>query len=122
MKKYKSADCKRIQQDALAMIGVELTDDEELGLYTHLADCPECRKQFRLDRKIWQALGAHPALTADAGFERMLSLRLSLEEHSKPDIVCIDRVLGSSEMENLQTTEPYDLSTLMSAFASEMLQ
>ena len=122
MKHNKNANCSRIQQDAMAMIAVELTDGEEVNLYEHLAQCPTCRKEFRFDRKIWSALCAQPALAADGNFERMLSLRLAPEEPSELDVVRVDRVLSELEMQAAAQVEHYDLSTLVSMFVSEMPQ
>ncbi len=95
----------------IALLGVELTDDEEQMVYAHLSDCPHCREQFRRDRKAWQAISTCPAVTADASFDRMLSLRLSLEEH-EPRPEQVDRVLPELETEDVEQDARYDLSRL----------
>jgi anti-sigma factor RsiW len=121
MSKPNKMKCEHIQEDAIALLGVELTDDEEQMVYTHMSNCPHCRDQFRRDRRAWRAIGACPAVTADPSFSRMLSLRLSLEEHEpKPEQV--DRVLPALESEDVDQDARYDLSRLASVFASAMPQ
>jgi len=110
--------CERVQEDAIALLGVELTDDEEQAIYAHMSNCPQCREQFRRDRKIWRAISACPPVTADPSFDRMLWLRLALEEH-EPRPEQVDRVLP--ELVGEQDTR-YDPSRLASVFASAMLQ
>lgn len=117
-RKPNKTSCERVQEDAIALLGVELTDDEEQAVYEHMANCPHCREQFRRDRKTWRAVSSCPPVTADPSFDRMLWLRLSLEERElKPEQV--DRVL--LELGPEQDTR-YDLSRLASVFASAMPQ
>lgn len=122
MDKPSKMKCGRIQEEAIALLGVELTDDEEQMVFAHLSNCPHCRSEFRKDRKAWQAISTCPVVTADSGFERMLSLRLSLEdpEQTKPESV--DRVLPALDIDNLAEDARYDLSRLASVFASAMPQ
>lgn len=122
MKKTGEMKCGRVQEDAIALLGVELTDEEEQRVYAHLSTCPHCREEFRKDRKAWQAISTCPAVTADASFNRMLSLRLSLDEpkETRPDQV--DRVLPALEADELVHGTRYDLSRLVSIFASGMPQ
>ncbi len=121
MDKPKKMKCERVQQDAIALLGVELTDDEERIIYAHMSDCPHCREEFRRDRKALQAISACPVVAADASFNRMLSLRLSLEEHElKPEQM--DRVLPALDHEDTSPDARYDLAQLTSAFSSAMLQ
>ncbi|NLN76169.1 MAG: hypothetical protein GX139_07640 [Armatimonadetes bacterium] len=122
MKKTNTAKCSHMQHDALAMLGIELTDDEEADLFSHLAACPACRGEFRRDRNIWRAMGACPVVTAEPSFSRMLSLRLSLEESAEIEAAHIDRVLPDLEAEVSGADAHYDLSSLASIFASEMPQ
>ena len=122
MNKPGNMKCAHVQEDAIALLGVELTDDEERMVYSHLSDCPRCREEFRRDRKTWQAVGACPAVTADAGFNRMLSLRLSLEEPDELSPERVDRVLPALEPECVPQDARYDLSRLASIFASTMPQ
>jgi len=113
--------CERVQEDAIALLGVELTDSDEKTVYAHLSECPHCREEFRRDRKAWQAISTCPVVTADASFDRMLLLRLSLEEHEpKPEQV--DRVLPALESDDTAQDTRYDLSRLASVFASAMPQ
>jgi anti-sigma factor RsiW len=121
MNKPSKMKCERVQEDAIALLGVELTDDEEQMVYAHLSDCPRCREEFRRDRKAWQAISSCPAVTADASFNRMLSLRLSLEEH-EPRPEQVDRVLPALETDDVTQDVRYDLSRLASVFASAMPQ
>ena len=121
MNKPSKMKCGHVQEDAIALLGVELTDDEEQMVYAHLSDCARCREEFRRDRVTWQAISACPSVTADASFSRMLSLRLSLEEHEpKPEQV--DRVLAALEPSDMPEDARYDLSRLASIFASTMPQ
>lgn len=122
MKKTGEMKCARVQEDAIALLGVELTDDEEQKVFAHLSDCPHCREEFRGDRKAWQAISTCPVVTADPSFERMLSLRLSLDEPSEARPDQVDRVLPALEMENLAQDARHDLSRLVSVFASAMPQ
>ena len=58
MNKPNKMKCAHVQEDAVALLGVELTDGEEQMVYSHLSDCPHCRDEFRRDRKTWQAINA----------------------------------------------------------------
>jgi anti-sigma factor RsiW len=122
MKEPNKMKCSRVQEDAIALLGVELTDDEEQKVFAHLSGCPHCREEFRGDRKAWQAISTCPVVTADPSFGRMLSLRLSLDEPSeaKPDQV--DRVLPTLDSAELAQDARFDLSRLVSVFASAMPQ
>lgn len=122
MDKPNKMKCGRVQEDAIALLGVELTDDEEQMVFAHLSNCPHCRSEFRKDRKAWQAISTCPVVTADPGFDRMLSLRLSLEEHEEPGPDSFDRVLPALDIDNLAEDSRYDLSRLASVFASAMPQ
>jgi|GEM_PF-1457989 len=131
MQKPSKMKCGRVQEDAIALLGIELTDEQEQAVYSHLSSCPHCREEFRKDRKAWRAISTCPVVTADASFSRMLSLRLQLEEEGEPRPDQFDRVLPE-----LDTTSPqpspmrrggeqdarYDLSRLVSIFASGMPQ
>lgn len=118
MNKPSKIKCERAQEDAVALLGVELTDAQEQAVYEHMSNCPQCREQFRRDRKTWQAIVACPPVIADPSFDRMLSLRLSLEEH-EPRPEQVDRVLPELGPEQ---DIRYDLSRLASVFASAMPQ
>jgi len=117
----KPVKCERVQEDGIALLGVELTDGEEQMVYAHLSGCPRCREEFRRDRRTWRAIGACPPVTADASFSRMLSLRLSLAEH-EPRPERVDRVLPALEPLDMAEDARYDLSRLASIFASAMPQ
>ncbi len=121
MKKHTAAKCLQFQQDAIAMMGVELSDDEEANLFDHLAHCPVCRLELRKDRRLLRALNATPVVTAQPSFSRMLSLRLALEEPSASKTDYMDRVLPNLETDTTSEVQ-YDLSSLASIFASEMPQ
>ncbi|MGI6295259.1 MAG: hypothetical protein ACOX3G_04160 [Armatimonadota bacterium] len=122
MKKHTAAKCLQFQQDAIAMMGVELSDDEEANLFDHLANCPVCRLELRKDRRLLRALNTSPVITAQPSFSRMLSLRLALEEPSEPEADQIDRVLPDMGADLPVSEVHYDLSSLASIFASEMPQ
>ncbi len=122
MKKTGEMKCGRVQEDAIALLGVELTDEEEQKIYAHLSSCPHCREEFRKDRRAWQAISTCPVVTADASFNRMLSLRLSLDEPEEPRADQVDRVLPALEADELTLGARYDLSRLVSVFASAMPQ
>lgn len=114
--------CTRVQEDAIALMGVELTDEEEQKVFAHLSDCPHCRTEFRADRRTWQAISTCPVVTTDASFERMLSLRLSLEESEEPKPDQVDRVLASLDSDEPVLEQRYDLGRLASFFTSATLQ
>lgn len=122
MSKPNQMKCGRVQEDAIALLGVELTDDDEQRVFAHLSDCPHCREEFRKDRRAWQAISTCPVVTADPSFNRMLSLRLSLDEPGKPRPDQVDRVLSALEAEDLAQDARYGLSRLASVFASAMPQ
>lgn len=122
MKKHTAANCLQFQRDAVAMMGVELSDDEEANLFDHLANCSLCRRELRRDRTVLRALNACPVVTAQPSFSRMLSLRLALEEPSEPKAERIDRVLPDINADISTSEVQYDLSSLASIFASEMPQ
>jgi anti-sigma factor RsiW len=121
MSKSGNMKCARVQEDAIALLGTELSDDEEQMVYAHLSGCRGCREEFRRDRRTWRAISASPAVTADASFNRMLSLRLSLAEH-EPSPERVDRVLPELEPVEMAEDARYDLSRLASIFASAMPQ
>lgn len=114
--------CRCVQEDAIALLGVELTDEEEQKVFAHLSDCPHCRHEFRRDRKAWQAISTCPVVTADPSFNRMLSLRLSLDEPGEAKAEQVDRVLPALEAESFAREARYDLGRLASVFASGMPQ
>lgn len=122
MKKPNKMECVSMQEDAMALLGVELTDDEERGVFAHLSNCPHCREEFRKDRKAWRAISTCPVVTADPSFNRLLSLRLSLEDPSEPRPDQMDRVLPALELDELADDARHDLSRLASVFASGMPQ
>lgn len=116
MDKHSKMKCNHVQEDAVALLGVELTDEEEQAVFAHLSNCPHCREEFRRDRKAWRAISTCPVVTADASFNRMLSLRLSLDEDQpRPDQV--DRIVESGEWK-AESPDKYDLSRLVSFFTS----
>lgn len=122
MKKPNGMKCGRVQEDAIALLGVELTDDEEQRVFSHLSDCPHCRGEFRKDRRAWQAISTCPVVTVDPSFNRMLSLRLSLEASEEPRPEQMDRVLTTLESEDLARDARFDMGRLVSVFASAMPQ
>lgn len=99
-----------------------MTDDEERDVFTHLSDCPHCREEFRGDRRAWRAISTCPVVTADPSFNRMLSLRLSLDDAAEPRPDQMDRVLPVFELDQLADDARHDLSRLASVFASGMPQ
>lgn len=122
MDKPSKLKCGRVQEDAMALLGVELTDEEEQVIFGHLSSCPHCREEFRRDRKAWRAISTCPVVTADASFNRMLSLRLSLEEGGAPQPDQFDRMIPELETAESAQDARYDLSRLVSFFASAMPQ
>lgn len=122
MAKPSKMKCGHVQEDAIALLGIELTDEQEQAVYAHLSDCPHCREEFRKDRRAWRAISTCPVVTADASFNRMLSLRLQLEEEVEPKPDQVDRVLSESEMTESAQDARYDLSRLVTFFASGMPQ
>lgn len=72
--------CEQAQEDSLALLGGELTDQQERRLLSHLAACASCREQTRRDRMIWHMLGSCPAPTAAAGFTDAVMQRIAAEE------------------------------------------
>jgi len=114
--------CGRVQEDAMALLGIELTDKQEQAVYAHLSTCPHCREEFRKDRRAWRAISTCPVVTADASFNRMLSLRLQLEEESEPKTDKVDRVLSELDTAESAQDARYDLSRLVSFFISETPQ
>jgi len=113
--------CSHVQEDAIALLGVELNDEQEQRVYAHLSNCAHCREEFRRDRKVWQAISTCPVATADPSFNQMLSLRLSLDEPHTPKPEEVDRVLPALEPAD-QPELRYDLSRLASVFASSVPQ
>lgn len=106
----------------MALLGIELTDEQEQAVFAHLSSCPHCREEFRKDRKAWRAISTCPVVTADASFSRMLSLRLQLEEEGETRPDQVDRVLSELEPTESAQDARYDLSRLVSFFASAMPQ
>jgi hypothetical protein len=115
-------DCNRVQENALALLSVELNDEDEQRVYAHLSNCQHCREEFRADRRVWHTLSTCPVVKAEPSFNRMLSLRLSLEEPSVPKPEQVDRVLPALESTESAVDFNYDLSRLAWAFASSTLQ
>ncbi len=122
MQKPSKMKCGRVQEDAIALLGIELTDEQEKAVYTHLSDCPHCREEFRRDRRAWRAISTCPVVTADPSFNRMLSLRLQLEEESGPRPDQVDRVVESGEWGTENPEPQYDLSRLVAFFTSSTPQ
>ncbi len=110
--------CGRVQEDAIALLGIELTDEQEQAVYAHLSTCPHCREEFRRDRRAWRAISTCPVVTADASFNRMLSLRLQLEEEPEHGPDQVDRIVESEEWKAESPEPHYDLSRLVSFFTS----
>lgn len=122
MAKPSKMKCGHVQEDAIALLGVELTDEQEQAVYAHLSECPHCRAEFRKDRGAWQAISTCPVVTASAGFDAMLSLRLQLEEESEPKADQVDRVLSELDTAESAQDARYDLSRLVSFFTSSTPQ
>ena len=69
--------CSGIQENAIALLGGQLTDEEEAAVMQHLAHCKTCREQFRRDRTLWMMLSGCPAPMAAPDFNEALELRIA---------------------------------------------
>lgn len=76
-----NVNCAQIQEDALALLSSELSDEQERQVFIHLAACASCREEFRRDRMMMRMLHACPTITASPDFDDKLAQRLMNEEN-----------------------------------------
>jgi anti-sigma factor RsiW len=74
--------CRNVQKRLSAYQDGELSSAEQLRIKTHLADCPECRKQYNELQRIWSVLGELPDIQPRPGFYLQVRGKISgLKEH-----------------------------------------
>lgn len=76
--------CLQAQENALALLGGELSDFEERQLHIHLANCDSCREQARQDMMVFHMLATCPAPVAAPDFNEKLFQRLAEEDEQTP--------------------------------------
>lgn len=90
--------CTEAQEDALAFLGSELSEEQERQVMAHLGHCEKCRKEFHKDVVVWRMLAACPPLSAGTDFDAMLNKRIANEDRNNPNPIEVELANARSDI------------------------
>ncbi len=69
--------CRKVEKRLSAYQDGEVSEGERLLIKAHLADCPECSKQYKELQQVWETLDNLPDIQAAPGFYSGIHRRIS---------------------------------------------